>query len=294
MPAMSWITNATVWPARNSASRGPLRCRRRRRMSESSEAATKNSPRMATMIAGQAMPIPGMRTNSETASALENDGEGGRGPHAVKLALALLGQSLLGHRDGDEEQADERAGHPRGGHEEVMEVLRDHERVRGGVRAAGALDHHRRRLHRGGGLHPGRERQLLHRVTGDGGGDEERPGLDLHQGHDAVDLDRAHDAGHPVARRQLAARLMALGPASVAADLRGRDHPPVTLVTEGLELARAVPAAQRVGADADGGGGLPQGQVGCSPLETYLVPSDPKGSNVKLSARNQLAGTVNR
>src|SRR5665213_3400686 len=71
--------------------------------------------------------------------------------------------------------------------------------------AAAALDHHRGRLDGGRRLDAGREAELLHRVAGDRGGDQKRPGLDLHQGHHTVDLDRAHDPGHPVAGRQLPA-----------------------------------------------------------------------------------------
>ena len=70
---MSWMMKSTVWATRNSASRGRAPCSRRSRISDSTDAATKNMPRIATMIAGQATPMPGMRTNSETASALENE-----------------------------------------------------------------------------------------------------------------------------------------------------------------------------------------------------------------------------
>ena len=62
------------------------------------------------------------------------------------------------------------------------------------ARAAGAsraLHHHRGGLDRGGGRHAGRQPELLDGVARDRGGDAVRAGLDLHQRHHAVDLDRA-------------------------------------------------------------------------------------------------------
>ena len=67
---------------------------------------------------------------------------------------------------------------------------------------------------------------------------------------------------YKVSKSKSGAVSVTLGAAGVAPDLLGAHHTPVALVANGLQLAGAVPAAQRVGADADGGGGLAQSQVG--------------------------------
>ena len=80
---------------------------------------------------------------------------------------------------------------------------------------------------------------------------QERAGLDLHERHHAVDLDGAHDAGEAVARGERVAGARGAAAAAQPRDLGSRDAPAVALVAHGAQLAGAVPAAQRVGADAD-------------------------------------------
>ena len=98
---------------------------------------------------------------------------------------------------------------------------------------------------------PGLEPELLDRVAGDRRGDQERPGLDLDQPDRAVDLDRAHDPGEAIAGRELVAGAVALRRPAEPAHLGQRDEAPVALVARRADLARAIPAPQGVGADAD-------------------------------------------
>jgi hypothetical protein len=58
-----------------------------------------------------------------------------RGADAVDLRLGLFRvEPPGGHRDGHEQQPDQRAGHTRGRHEEVMGVVRDHPTILSGAR----------------------------------------------------------------------------------------------------------------------------------------------------------------
>jgi len=80
-PMMSWITNATVSPIRNSASRTIPHRTWRRRTNNSSDAATNASPPVATTTAAIPILCPGISANSDTASALLN---------AVSAAVARM------------------------------------------------------------------------------------------------------------------------------------------------------------------------------------------------------------
>ncbi len=105
------------------------------------------------------------------------------------------------------------------------------------------------------------EAELLDGVARDRGGDPVRAGLDLDQRDHPVDLDRGDDAGEAVAGRERVAGPVALRRGRAGARPRRRDAAAVARVARRLELAVAVPAAQRVDADADGAGRVAQGQI---------------------------------
>jgi hypothetical protein len=69
-PAISWSTNVTMSPARNRPSRTALHRTSCRRTSDSSDAMTNRSPKVATITAVQPIFSPGISANSDTASAL--------------------------------------------------------------------------------------------------------------------------------------------------------------------------------------------------------------------------------
>src|SRR6201999_701395 len=71
-----------------------------------------------------------------------------------------------------------------------------------------------------------------------------------------------HDPREAVARREGPAGLMPSGPLREPLDLGDRDATPVRGVALGLQLPGALPATERVRADADGAGGVSQGQAG--------------------------------
>ena len=68
-----------------------------------------------------------MSANSETVSALVNDGQRRPGADAMQLRRILL-QPIVGDRDRDEQQPDQRAGDAGGGHEQIVEIVRNHAR----------------------------------------------------------------------------------------------------------------------------------------------------------------------
>src|ERR1019366_1328157 len=74
-----------------------------------------------------------------------------------------------------------------------------------------ALDHHARRLDPGVDALALVQVELLDGVARDRGRDPVRPGLDLDERHDAVDLDRDDPSREAIARRELVPRLMARG-----------------------------------------------------------------------------------
>ena len=139
---------------------------------------------------------------------------------------------------------------------------RSDQRERGSARRLiVALDHHRGRLHGRGRLHaPARPSsstasRVTAAVTRNG------PGLDLDERHHAVDLDRAHDAREAVAGRERVARSRGGAGAARAARPPRRDAPAVARRRATVRsLPRAVPAAQRVDADADRLRGLAERQ----------------------------------
>ena len=112
---------------------------------------------------------------------------------------------------------------------------------------------------------PGRQPELLDRVARHGRRDAERAGLDLDERHHAVDLDGRHDPREAVARRERVAGAMAPRAAAQPRHLGFGDAPAVAVVANGPQLAGAVPAAQRVGADADRLRGVAELQIGHLP-----------------------------
>ena len=117
--------------------------------------------------------------------------------------------------------------------------------------AVAALDHHARRLHARVHVVALDEPELLDRVARDRRGDAVGAGLDLDQRHDAGDLDRDDASGESVARGQPAAPAVALGILAQPLDLLERYEAAVARVAARLDAAEAIPATQRVDADAD-------------------------------------------
>jgi hypothetical protein len=71
-PSRTWITNSTVSPTRNRASRIVLQRTWRSRTSDSSDAATNKMPLPPAATAAGPIVCPGIKANSDTASALRN------------------------------------------------------------------------------------------------------------------------------------------------------------------------------------------------------------------------------
>ncbi len=127
IPSVISRTHTATRLMRNVASRHrlardpPVRARH----SDSREASTKSSPMMPTAIAVPPSSWPGMSPNREIVSALVKAVSAAAAPIAVHLGIIGL-EPLAGHGDGHEQQADERTGHARAGHEQVVEALLGH------------------------------------------------------------------------------------------------------------------------------------------------------------------------
>jgi hypothetical protein len=72
MPSISWTTNVTISPARNTLSRRVRQWTWRRRINEISEAVMNVSPAAATAVAVGPILFPGISAKSDTARALVN------------------------------------------------------------------------------------------------------------------------------------------------------------------------------------------------------------------------------
>src|SRR5262245_17397118 len=181
-----------------------------------------------------------------------------------------------------------------------------------------SVDHHGRRLHRGGGPCSLHQPQLLDGVAGDRGRDQMRARLDLHQGHDPGDLHGRDRPREPVSRRERVLGSVAGGRTPKALDLARGYLPAVARVARRAELPRPVPAPQRVHAYPDRPCGVAHaevrhcGQYGSGPIclckaigvtgrsrEADDLASSrdraqprPEEEPMQISARNKLPGQV--